>query len=184
MMGIAFCQYKSSSTDCHLQATNYTYWKALHHTQMPHSAAKQRLYSMCPSCRILHTICRTYCSSTDAVYWLCDCLVNNGCNVLLHILWECMAAKEPKLTCMPRVNAGSGLWYSSCAADRLPLATAMTQLHEYALVVRVCKAGGIQGSGCCECCVWHAPIHVEVLLVGHQQAFHAAGCSPLQKQSV
>ena len=104
---------------------------------------------------------------------------NNGCDLLLHMLWKHIAAKEPELTCMPRVDARSGLWYGSCTADRLPLATAMTQLHEYALIVRVCKAGGVQGSGCCECSVWHASVQVEVLFVGDQQAFHAARCSPL-----
>lgn len=116
--------------------------------------------------------------------WALQSLDSNGCKSFVSHAVDKLTSKEPKLTCMPRVDAGSGLWYRSCTADRLPLAAGMTQLHENALVVRVCKAGGIQGSGCCECCVWHAPIQVEVLLVGDQQAFHAARCSPLWKQNV
>ena len=82
---------------------------------------------------------------------------------------------------MPRVDAGSGLRYCSCAADRLPLATAVTELHEDALLVRICKAASIQGSDSCESSVWHAPIQVEIIAIGDKQALHAAWCGPLYK---
>lgn len=57
----------------------------------------------------------------------------------------------------------------------------MTKLHEDALIVRICKAGGVQGPGCCEGCVRHAAIQVEVIVVGDKQTFHTARCSPLYK---
>lgn len=60
----------------------------------------------------------------------------------------------------------------------------MTELHEDALVVRICEAGGIQSSGCCEGCVWHAAIQVEVIVVGDKQTFHTPRSSPLYKANL